>query len=181
MGSISPDFFLVNNRLRDEKLLRLESRLVEASENEDRAVGGRLGMSAGLGGCSGRSNAGDMAPSRLDIEPFGVLRFLLGKRPNWAVCRDDMEDTERGDGKPGDMADAPDTEEYAESLPVKGGLYSPFCGLADECFVANELSSVDRLNGEDTLCWCPKRWFVRLESACGVAPARCSSLCQTSR
>jgi hypothetical protein len=122
MGPISPDFFLVNNRLRDEKLLRLESRLFEASEKVDREVGGRLGISAALGGCSGRLYVGLLAPSRLDIEPFGVLKFRLGKRPNWAVCREDMDDTERGDAKPGDTADAPDTEQYAESLPVKGGL-----------------------------------------------------------
>jgi hypothetical protein len=122
MGPISPDFFLVNNRLRDVKLLRFDSRLVEASEKVDKEVGGRFGISTGLGCCSGRSNAGELAPSRLDIEPFGVLRFLLGKRPNWAVCREDVEDTERGDAKPGNMADAPDTEEYAESFPVKGGL-----------------------------------------------------------
>jgi hypothetical protein len=122
MGPISPDFFLVNSRLRDEKLLRFDSRLVDASEKVDREVGGRLSISAGLGCCSERSNAGELAPSRLDIEPFGVLRFLLGNRPNCAVCREDMEDTERGDGKPGVMADAPDTEEYAESFPVKGGL-----------------------------------------------------------
>lgn len=97
IGPISPDFFLVNSRLRDEKLLRLESRLFEASENVDREVGGRLGMSAAFGVCSGRLNVGELAPSRLDMEPFGVLKFRLGKRPNWAVCREDMEDTERGD------------------------------------------------------------------------------------
>lgn len=153
---MSPFFFLVNNRLRDEKLLRFDSRLVEVSEKVDKEVGERLGTSAGLGCCSERSNAGEVAPSRLDIEPFGVLRFLLGKRPNWAVCREDMEDTERGDAKPGDMADAPDTEEYAESFPVQGGLQSPFCCLADGCFVAGELASVDRLDGADTLCCCPK-------------------------
>ena len=97
IGPISPDFFLVNSRLRDEKLLRLESRLFEVSENVDKEVGGRLGMSAALGVCSGRLNVGELAPSRLDMEPFGVLKFRLGKRPNWAVCREDMEDTERGD------------------------------------------------------------------------------------
>ena len=73
-------------------------------------VAGRLGM-LGLKNWSDWSNAGEPAPRRLDMEPFGVLRFLLGNRPNWAVCRDDMEDVERVEAIPGDMADAPDTEE----------------------------------------------------------------------
>jgi hypothetical protein len=97
---ISPAFFLLNSLFRLVKLLRFDSLLLdEASENVDMDVGGRLGISAG---------AGDVAPRRLDIEPFGVLRFRLGKRPNCAVCRDDMDDVERGDAT---VPDVPDTEE----------------------------------------------------------------------
>ena len=110
MGFMS-DFFLVNSRLSDEKLLRFDSRLLEASEKVDIEVGGRLKISVGFGACSSCPKAGEVAPRRLDMEPFGVLRFLLGNKPNWAVCRDDMEDTERGDATVGDIPDVPETEE----------------------------------------------------------------------
>jgi hypothetical protein len=82
MVFMSPDFFLVNSRLRDEKLLRFDRRLLEASEKVDMEVGGRLGISVAFGACSGCPKAGEVAPRRLDIEPFGVLRFLLGNKPN---------------------------------------------------------------------------------------------------
>ena len=111
MVFMSPDFFLVNRRFRDVKLLRFDRRLLEASEKVDMEVGGRLGISMGFGACSDCPKAGEVAPRRLDMEPFGVLRFLLGNRPNWAVCRDDVEDTERGDATDGDIPDVPDTEE----------------------------------------------------------------------
>lgn len=45
MVPISPDFFLVNRRLSVEKLLRLESRLLEVSEKVLMEVGGRLRVS----------------------------------------------------------------------------------------------------------------------------------------
>jgi hypothetical protein len=107
-----PDFFLVNSRLRDVKLLRFDSRLLEASEKVDMEVGGRLGISATFGAWSDCPQAGELAPRRLLMEPFGVLRFLLGNNPNWwAVCRDDMEDAERGDATDGGIPDVPDTEE----------------------------------------------------------------------
>jgi hypothetical protein len=110
MVFMSPDFFLVNSRLRDVKLLRFDRRLLEASEKVDMEVGGRL-SSVTFGACSACPKAGEVAPSRLDMEPFGVLRFLLGNKPNWAVCRDDMEDADRGDATDGDIPDVPDTEE----------------------------------------------------------------------
>jgi hypothetical protein len=79
---MSPDFFfVVKSRLREVKLRRLDSRLLEVS-SVDMEVAGRLGISAAFADSSGRSKAGEVAPSRLDIEPFGVLRFLLGNKPN---------------------------------------------------------------------------------------------------
>lgn len=110
MVSISPDLFFVKKRFSDVKLRRFESRFVDASDKLLILVGGRVEL-ADSGDCSVCPEAGDMAPSLPDIEPFGVLRFLLGKRPNCALCRDDMDEPERGDASVGDMTDAPDTEE----------------------------------------------------------------------
>lgn len=81
-----------------------------------------------------------MAPRRPEIDPLGVLRFLLGNKPNWAVC-EDMADAEREVVIVGDMADAPETDEYAESFPVHGGLSSPFSGLTDSLCGVSHLSS----------------------------------------
>ena len=70
-----------------------------------------MGISPGLGKESDESTGDLVLPRLLEMEPLGVLRFLVGKRPNWAVCRDDMDEAERGDPYAGDMADAEETEE----------------------------------------------------------------------
>lgn len=67
-----------------------------------------------------------MAPWRADIECMGVLGALLGNSPNWARGYEDCEEAERGCTTVGEANDAPDTDEYAESFPVKGGLFSSF-------------------------------------------------------
>ena len=103
-------FFFEKRRLSDEKLPRLERRLVVASAKPLNDDGARGGTSVATKDRDIWLGAGDMAPSRPDIEPFGVLRFLLGNNPNWALG-EDMTDTERDDAPVGDMADAPDTDE----------------------------------------------------------------------
>jgi hypothetical protein len=55
-----------------------------------------------------------------------VLGALLGNSPNWARGYEDCEDAERGCTTVGEANDAPDTDEYAESFPVRGGLFSSF-------------------------------------------------------
>jgi hypothetical protein len=67
-----------------------------------------------------------------------VLGVLLGNSPNWARGYEDCADAERDCTAVGDANDAPDTEEYAESFPVRGGLFSsllgsgvPFVSLSD--------------------------------------------------
>jgi hypothetical protein len=77
-----------------------------------------------------------MAPWRPDMECMGVLGVLLGNSPNWARGYEDCEDAERDCKTVGDANDAPDTEEYAESFPVKGGLFSPFGTLGAILFVS---------------------------------------------
>jgi hypothetical protein len=68
-----------------------------------------------------------MAPYRPDTEPLGVLRVLLGNNPNCACG-------ERAGAPVGEATDAPDTEAYAESFPVRGGLRSPFSILVAKRF-----------------------------------------------
>lgn len=177
MVSISPDLFFVKKRFRDEKLRRFESRLADASERLLMLVGGRVevGESVERSVCA---EEGDMASSlpdmEPDMEPFGVLKFLLGNKPNCALCRDDMDEPDRGDASEGDMADAPEMEEYAESLPVSGGL----SGLAEYRFGAFvSFSSV--LPFEWSLRW-PKSRLARPVSFCDVVRPRWSSLCHAS-
>lgn len=98
------DRFFVNRRFSDVKLLRLDKRLSDASEKLLIAVSGRLD---GADDCAERGpwlSGGDMAPYRPEIDPFGVLRVLLGNNPNCACG-------ERANPPVGDAADAPDTEE----------------------------------------------------------------------
>lgn len=109
IGAISPDFFLVKKRFNDEKLLRLDNRLLETSEKVLIDVGGRLDNSAVFGGREDWPIVGDTALRRPEIDPLGVLKFRLGNNPNCALC-EDMEDAERGDAIVGDMA-APCTDE----------------------------------------------------------------------
>lgn len=82
MESMPLDFFLVKNRLREVKLRRLDNRLPELSAKLLIADGARDGSSFCLGDCDVSFRAGEVAPRRLDIDPFGVVRFLLGNRAN---------------------------------------------------------------------------------------------------
>lgn len=179
MVPISPDFFFVKKRFKEEKLLRLDSLLLEpASEKVLIDVGGRLGMSAGLLNSDAWFNTGDWAPWRPDKEPFGVLRFLLGNSPNCAV-REDMDETDRGVVRVGDMPEAPDTDEYAESFPVQGGLSSPLSGLPDARRDVDHFSSAVLDTGARS-CGNPDIRVVRPESIGGDARPRWSSSCQAS-
>lgn len=180
MVSIWPDFFFVKSRLRLEKLLLLLNRLLDTSEWLVMLVGGRLGVgvSTGLVGFGDNSTVGDITPEWADIDPFGVLKFRLGNRPNCAVCRDDLDETDRGDIITGDTTDAPDIEEYAESLPVNGGL-STFLVAANR-FGPVVVSSVLWVDWEDKFLRCPKSLLVRPDSACVAARPRSSSVCQVS-
>jgi hypothetical protein len=101
---ISPDRFLVNRRFSDVKLLRLDNRLLEASEKLLMAVSGRLEAAEDSAERGSWLKGGDMAPYRPEIDPLGVLRVLLGKSPNCAVG-------ERVSPLVGEATDAPDTEE----------------------------------------------------------------------
>ena len=168
--AISSDRFLVKSLLRDVKLLRFDSFLLGASDTLLILVWGRLacGVTSDFTDRSAGPNAGDMAPSLPDIEPFGgVLRFLLGNKPNWTVCRDDIDEPDRGDMCVGEKS-APDTEEYAESFPVMGGL----SGLTDTRFKANGFSSTLFLDCEDNFRRCPKSRLVRFDSPCGAIRPR---------
>lgn len=83
MASMPPlECFLEKNLLRDVKLLRLDSRLLGASGKLLMADGARADMSALLGNLDVSLNVGDTAPSRLGVDAFGVVRFLLGNRAN---------------------------------------------------------------------------------------------------
>lgn len=167
--------FFVNRRRSDVKLLRFDNRLLDADASEKllTAVSGRLGDADDFAERSGGLRTGDIAPYRPDIEPLGVVRALLGNNPNWAWGWDDMADAER-DGTA--VGDAPYTEEYAESLPVRGGLSCP-CSTLVGCRSATgaDVSSVLLF---EKFRRCPNMRLVRPESACGVARPRCSSLCQ---
>jgi hypothetical protein len=82
MGLMSPERFFVNRRFSEVKLLRFDSRLLEASENVLTAVSGRLGGTVNGAELATGLMAGDTAPYRPDIDPLGVLRALLGNSPN---------------------------------------------------------------------------------------------------
>jgi hypothetical protein len=171
MGLMSPERFFVNRRFSEVKLLRFDSRLLEASENVLTAVSGRLGGAA-IGAELGTGlSVGDMAPYRPEIDPLGVLRALLGNNPNWACGERDGIAT-------GEATEAPDTEEYAESFPVNSGLCSPFSVLFENRF--GTCANVSSALLFDRFRRCPKPRFVRLESTCGAALPRWPSLCQVS-
>lgn len=175
--AISPDFFFVKKRFSDEKLLRLDSRLPdEASEKVLIDVGGRLGMSTGLLNCDVWLKTGDCALWRADIEPLGVLRFLVGNNPNCAV-REDMDDPDRGVAMVGDMPEAPDTDEYAESFPVQGGLSSPLSCLPDMRRDVDHFSSAVFDTGARSRGSLDRVW---LGSTCGDTCPRWPLLCQAS-
>jgi hypothetical protein len=166
--------FLVNRRLSDVKLLRFDKRLLDISEKLLTAVSGRLGGADDFADRSGGLRVGDMVLYRPEIEPLGVVRALLGNNPNWwAWGCDDMADAER-DGRA--VGEAPDTEEYAESFPVSGGLSCP-CSTLGDCRFDVE-ANVSSVLLSERFRRCPNMRLVRPESACGVARPRSSSSCQ---
>lgn len=154
--------FLVNKRLSDVKLLRFDNRLLDTSDRPLTAVSGRL---EGAEDCAERGSAlraGDMAPYRPEIEPLGVVRALLGNKPNCAWG-------ERVE-LPGEAIDTPDTEAYAESFPVNGGVCTPLSVL-ENCFETDDSVSSARLSNDFRLC--PGLDSVRRPgSACGAARPR---------
>jgi hypothetical protein len=76
-----------------------------------------------------------MVPYLPEIDPLGVLRVLLGNKPNCACG-------ERASAPVGEAAEAPETEEYAESFPVRGGLCSPVSTLENRLGTDPTVSSV---------------------------------------
>ena len=100
MGVISFTCFLVNNRLMDWRLLRLDSFLPDALDTVLIPVEGRviLGVTSDLTDRRIGPDAGDMAPSLAELESFiGMVALRLGNRPNWPFCRIDMDEPDRGD------------------------------------------------------------------------------------
>lgn len=123
--SMSLAFFLEKNLFKEEKLLRLAKRLLGESPKWPSADAARGGISASPGDRPLSFGAGDTTPSRLETDPLGVEIFLLGNKANWA-WGEDTADANRGEAPTDDTPETPETDEYAESLPVSGGLDCPF-------------------------------------------------------